>query len=147
MVDLYMGKPITTKADIWALGCLLYKLCFFSLPFGESTLAIQNGQYSLPEPVASQRYSKHLAALIRYMLEPDPDRRPDIYQVSYVAFRLAGRGETPVVNLHHSVPVEPDQLLFTQPDVVKSAAKPGKYHVARLFDNDGSLVMKLFIHS
>lgn len=43
MVDLYMGKTITTKADIWALGCLLYKLCFFTLPFGESTLAIQVG--------------------------------------------------------------------------------------------------------
>lgn len=41
MVDLYSGKAISTKADIWALGCLLYKLCFFTLPFGESTLAIQ----------------------------------------------------------------------------------------------------------
>lgn len=25
MVDLYAGKNITTKADIWALGCLLYR--------------------------------------------------------------------------------------------------------------------------
>lgn len=126
MVDLYMGKPITTKADIWALGCLLYKLCFFTLPFGESTLAIQNGAYSWPDNAAGQRYSKQLAALIRYMLEPDPDRRPDIYQVSYVAFKLAGRGETPVVNLHHSQPVEPDQLLFSQPDVIKTAVSTVK---------------------
>lgn len=111
MVDLYMGKPITTKADIWALGCLLYKLCFFSLPFGESTLAIQNGQYSPPE---NHKYSKQLVALMRYMLEPDPDRRPDIYQVSYVAFKLAGK-ETPVVNLHHSVPLEIDQLADPRP--------------------------------
>ncbi|CAF96149.1 unnamed protein product, partial [Tetraodon nigroviridis] len=36
MINLYAGKAITTKADIWALGCLLYKLCFFTLPFGES---------------------------------------------------------------------------------------------------------------
>lgn len=112
MVDLYMGKPITTKADIWALGCLLYKLCFFSLPFGESTLAIQNAQWTPPPD--NHRYSKQLVALIRYMLEPDPDRRPDVYQVSYVAFKLAGK-DTPVVNLHHSSPVEPDQLADPRP--------------------------------
>ena len=55
MVDLYSGKSITTKADIWALGCLLYKLCFFSLPFGESTLAIQNGNFTFPD---SSKYSE-----------------------------------------------------------------------------------------
>ena len=55
MIDLYTGKAITTKADIWALGCLLYKLCFFTLPFGESTLAIQSGNFSFPE---NSKYSE-----------------------------------------------------------------------------------------
>jgi len=32
------------------------------------------------------------------MLEPDPDVRPDIYQVSYFAFKLA-RKECPVQNI------------------------------------------------
>lgn len=32
------------------------------------------------------------------MLEPDPDKRPDIYQVSCVAFQLIGK-ENPVQNL------------------------------------------------
>ncbi|KAJ8959476.1 hypothetical protein NQ318_022173 [Aromia moschata] len=95
MVDMYSGKVISTKADIWALGCLLYKLCFFTLPFGESTLAIQSGNFSIPD---SSRYSKGLHQLIKYMLEPDPDQRPDIYQVSCVAFMLLGR-ENPVKNL------------------------------------------------
>lgn len=31
------------------------------------------------------------------MLEPDPDKRPDIYQVSYFAFKLAKK-ECPVPN-------------------------------------------------
>ncbi|KAF5280987.1 hypothetical protein FQA39_LY05192 [Lamprigera yunnana] len=96
MVDMYCGKPITTKADIWALGCLLYKLCFFTLPFGESTLAIQSGNFYIPD---SSRYSKGLHQLIRYMLEPDPDQRPDIFQVSYIAFPLLGK-ENPVQNLN-----------------------------------------------
>ncbi|XP_058804331.1 uncharacterized protein LOC131671713 isoform X2 [Phymastichus coffea] len=96
MVDMYCGKPITTKADIWALGCLLYKLCFFTLPFGESALAIQSGNFTVPD---NSRYSKFLHCLIRYMLEPDPDLRPDIYQVSAIAFQLAGK-ENSVQNLH-----------------------------------------------
>lgn len=78
-----------------ALGCLLYKLCFFTLPFGESSLAIQSGNFSIPD---NSRYSKGLHQLIRYMLEPDPDKRPDIYQVSSIAFPLLGK-ENPVVNL------------------------------------------------
>ncbi|XP_015590213.1 BMP-2-inducible protein kinase isoform X2 [Cephus cinctus] len=96
MVDMYCGKPITTKADIWALGCLLYKLCFFTLPFGESTLAIQSGNFVIPD---NSRYSKSLHCLIRYMLEPDPDVRPDIYQVSVIAFQIQGK-DCPVQNLH-----------------------------------------------
>lgn len=45
------------------------------------------------------RYSKNLHCLIRFMLEPDPDLRPDIYQVSAVAFQLLGK-DNPVQNLH-----------------------------------------------
>lgn len=98
MVDLYSGKSITTKSDIWALGCLLYKLCFFSLPFGESTLAIQNGFFTLPD---NSCYSRGVHALIRYMLEPDPEKRPDIFQVSSVTFKLANK-ECPVKNVNKS---------------------------------------------
>lgn len=95
MVDLYGNNIISTKSDIWALGCLLYRLCFFSLPFGESVLAIQNGVFTVPD---NSRYSRQLHSLIRYMLEVDPDKRPGIYQVSYVAFKLA-RKDCPVANI------------------------------------------------
>ncbi|KAL7981270.1 hypothetical protein Chor_002166 [Crotalus horridus] len=94
MVNLYSGKLITTKADIWALGCLLYKLCYFTLPFGESQVAICDGNFTIPD---NSRYTQGMHCLIRYMLEPDPDKRPDIYQVSYFAFKLAKR-ECPVPN-------------------------------------------------
>lgn len=36
------------------------------------------------------------------MLEPDPDMRPDIYQVSYFAFKMVRR-ECPVPNVHVSL--------------------------------------------
>ena len=63
MVDLYSNKPINTKSDIWALGCLLYKLCYYSTPFGESLLAIQEGRFTLPDNKANF-YSKHLNSII-----------------------------------------------------------------------------------
>lgn len=99
MVNLYGGKVITTKADVWAMGCLLYKLCYFTLPFGESQVAICDGSFTIPD---NSRYSHDMHCLIRYMLEPDPDLRPDIYQVSHFAFKLA-RIACPVQNVHNSI--------------------------------------------
>jgi serine/threonine protein kinase len=34
MVDLYSNDPVDERVDVWALGCLLYTLCFFVHPFG-----------------------------------------------------------------------------------------------------------------
>jgi AP2-associated kinase len=62
MVSLYSGSTITTKADIWALGCLLFKLCFFTTPFGESPLAIVSGRFFIPD---NSKYSESLHSLIR----------------------------------------------------------------------------------
>ncbi|XP_036835661.1 AP2-associated protein kinase 1 isoform X9 [Oncorhynchus mykiss] len=98
MINLYNGTVITTKADIWAMGCLLYKLCYFTLPFGESQVAICDGSFTIPD---NSRYSPDMHCLIRYMLEPDPEKRPDIYQVSHFSFRLAGI-ECPIRNVHNS---------------------------------------------
>ncbi|XP_036069500.1 AP2-associated protein kinase 1 isoform X3 [Oryzias melastigma] len=121
MINLYSGKAITTKADIWALGCLLYKLCFFTLPFGESQVAICDGSFTIPD---NSRYSQEMHCLIRYMLEPHPEKRPDIYQVSYFAFKLARR-ECPVPNLHNSpIPAKlPEPIRASEAVAKKSQTK------------------------
>ncbi|XP_048784301.1 AP2-associated protein kinase 1 isoform X11 [Lagopus muta] len=121
MVNLYSGKLITTKADIWALGCLLYKLCYFTLPFGESQVAICDGNFTIPD---NSRHSQDMHCLIRYMLEPDPDKRPDIYQVSYFAFKLAKK-ECPVQNVQNSpIPAKlPDPVKASEAAAKKSQPK------------------------
>ncbi|XP_074494534.1 AP2-associated protein kinase 1-like isoform X19 [Sebastes fasciatus] len=121
MVNLYGGMVITTKADIWAMGCLLYKLCYFTLPFGESSVAICDGSFTIPD---NSRYSQDMHCLIRYMLEPDPDMRPDIYQISYFAFKLARR-ECPVPNVHNSsIPAKlPEPIRASEAVAKKSHTK------------------------
>ncbi|XP_078107709.1 AP2-associated protein kinase 1-like isoform X10 [Sander vitreus] len=121
MVNLYGGMIITTKADIWAMGCLLYKLCYFTLPFGESQVAICDGSFTIPD---NSRYSQDMHCLIRYMLEPDPDKRPDVYQISYFAFKLARR-ECPVPNVHNSpIPAKlPEPIRASEAVAKKSQTK------------------------
>jgi AP2-associated kinase len=80
MIDLYSRLPITLKADIWAMGCLLYKLMYNTMPFGESILAIQNGTFVIPDDMA-QVYRRELNLFVRYILEIDINKRPDIWQV------------------------------------------------------------------
>ncbi|CAM4703247.1 unnamed protein product [Caretta caretta] len=126
MVNLYSGQLITTKADIWALGCLLYKLCYFTLPFGESQVAICDGNFTIPD---NSRYSQDMHCLIRYMLEPDPDKRPDIYQVSYFAFKLTKR-ECPVPNVQNS----PLPAKLPEPVKASEAAAKKSQPKARLTD-------------
>ncbi|KFO93113.1 BMP-2-inducible protein kinase, partial [Buceros rhinoceros silvestris] len=129
MVNLYGRKPITTKADIWALGCLLYKLCFFSLPFGESQVAICDGSFTVPD---NSRYSHSTHCLIRYMLEPDQEQRPDIFQVSYFAFKLAKK-DCPVSNINNS----PVPSALPEPMTASEAAARKSQIKARITDTVG----------
>ncbi|CAH9122827.1 unnamed protein product [Cuscuta epithymum] len=79
MWDLYRKELINEKVDIWALGCLLFRICFFKSAFdGESKLQILNGNYRIPE---LPKYSTTIIDLIKDMLQSSPDARPDITQV------------------------------------------------------------------
>ncbi|XP_072969682.1 actin-regulating kinase PRK1-like isoform X2 [Typha angustifolia] len=79
MWDLYRKEFISEKVDIWALGCLLFRICYLKLAFdGESKLQILNGNYRIPD---LPKYSSSITNLIKDMLENSPDSRPDITQV------------------------------------------------------------------
>lgn len=89
MIDVYRKQPIDEKADIWALGVFLYKLCYYTTPFEEvGQMAILNARFKFP---AYPRFSDQLKLLIASMLRERPSDRPNIYQVLQKACHLDGR--------------------------------------------------------
>eukprot|EP01090_Pellita_catalonica_P016946 TRINITY_DN5010_c0_g1_i1.p1 TRINITY_DN5010_c0_g1~~TRINITY_DN5010_c0_g1_i1.p1 ORF type:complete len:926 (+),score=176.67 TRINITY_DN5010_c0_g1_i1:282-3059(+) len=79
MVDLYRKKKINEKVDVWALGCLLYKMAFLDSPFEEgSPLQILNVSYKIPD---DSPYTAKISELIKFLLNPDPVKRPSIFTV------------------------------------------------------------------
>uniref|UniRef100_A0A8C9YMH6 Cyclin-G-associated kinase n=1 Tax=Sander lucioperca TaxID=283035 RepID=A0A8C9YMH6_SANLU len=79
MIDLYSNFPINDKQDIWALGCILYLLCFKQHPFEEGAkLQIVNGKYSIPQN--DVKYTVY-HNLIRSMLKVNPEERLSITEL------------------------------------------------------------------
>ncbi|KAH8719212.1 hypothetical protein GQ44DRAFT_762255 [Phaeosphaeriaceae sp. PMI808] len=79
MIDVYRKQPIDEKSDIWALGVLLYKLCYYTTPFEEvGQMAILNASFKYP---SYPHFSDRLKKLIAWTLRENPQQRPNIYQV------------------------------------------------------------------
>ncbi|KAL6244948.1 Ark- serine/threonine protein kinase [Rhinocladiella similis] len=97
MIDVYRKQPIDEKADIWALGVFLYKLCYYTTPFEEAgQMAILNARFKFP---GYPRFSDQLKLLIASMLRERPSDRPNIYQVLQKACKLDGR-DLPVQDIY-----------------------------------------------
>jgi len=67
MIDVYRKQPIDEKSDIWALGVLLYKLCYYKTPFEEQgQMAILNARFKFPGyPSFSDKLKKLIGKAIR----------------------------------------------------------------------------------
>jgi NIMA (never in mitosis gene a)-related kinase len=71
------GKPYSTKADIWALGVLVYYMCAQKLPFEANSLPllalkILKGSF----PPLNGPYTRELKTLILSLLQVDAKKRP-----------------------------------------------------------------------
>ncbi|KAF4589547.1 serine/threonine protein kinase [Ophiocordyceps camponoti-floridani] len=106
MIDVYRKQPLNEKADIWALGVLLYKLCYYTTPFEEQgQLAILNASFRYPDyPVFSDRIKKLIASMLRESIEA----RPNIYQVLKEACSMQGR-QIPIKDIYSGRPQTADR--------------------------------------
>ncbi|EZG12564.1 NAK protein kinase [Trichophyton rubrum CBS 202.88] len=97
MIDVYRKQPIDEKSDIWALGVLLYKLCYYTTPFDEGgQMAILNAKFKYP---AYPPFSDRLKLLIATMLKEHPKDRPNIYHVLRETCHMRGK-EVPIRDIY-----------------------------------------------
>lgn len=103
MVDLYRGQAINEKVDIWALGCILFKMAYGADAF-DSGLGIMNARYTFPEfRKTSPEFESFIGILfypillyqifiecLGYLLNSDPTARPNIHQVQERLASLRG---------------------------------------------------------
>jgi AP2-associated kinase len=79
MVDKYKQWNVTTKVDIWMLGCVAFTLVAGMHPFAdEQKLAIINANYTFP---SEKNLSEKCKDLIRWLLTPNPNDRPNVMNV------------------------------------------------------------------
>ncbi|EDV47744.1 cyclin-G-associated kinase [Drosophila erecta] len=105
MLDTWSNHPIGPKADIWALGCILYFLCYLKHPYEDGgKLRIINANYIIPPDPQYQCFRD----IIRGCLKVNPFERLDI---SMVLEGLAALAETHNWSLKepldlHTMPIE-----------------------------------------
>jgi len=85
--EIFKNKPYSHKADIWALGCVLYEMTTLKHAFDGSSInqlasKIIKGRY----PPISSRYSAHLKDLITAMLQVNANKRPSIERILTLPF-------------------------------------------------------------
>jgi len=117
MLDLYNNYRIDSQADIWALGCVLFVLCFSKHPFEDAAkLRIINGKYQIP---SSDKEFTDFYDLIRQMLQINPSDRPNINEV---IFALENIAQTKSV-VHH--PQQPLNFLKNTESLSSAAVDQG----------------------
>ncbi|KAG2154569.1 hypothetical protein DEU56DRAFT_976352 [Suillus clintonianus] len=108
MVDPYLRRSVDEKSDVWALGVLLYKLCYYTTPFEEhGPLAILNVQYRIPPyPV----YSSQMNTLIASMLREHGTQRPTIFELLAQVHAIRGTKSRFVYDIPPPQPLSPRAL-------------------------------------
>lgn len=109
-LDTWENHIIGVKTDVWALGCMLYLLCFQKHPFEDSAkLRIINGNYTIPQNSSYNCFHP----IIKGCLQTNPQNRFDI---STVLERLAAISESLQWNLRGPIKLRAKVKTPPQPE-------------------------------
>ncbi|XP_076465974.1 serine/threonine-protein kinase Nek10-like [Babylonia areolata] len=81
--EIVQNQPYGEKADIWALGCILYQMAVLDPPFFSNNMLtlvkkIVAAEYA---PITEDIYSKRLIDTVKSCLTVAPEERPDILEL------------------------------------------------------------------
>ncbi|KAL8610125.1 hypothetical protein ACOMHN_024591 [Nucella lapillus] len=81
--EIVQNQPYGEKADMWALGCILYQMAMLEPPFFSNNMLtlvkkIVAAEYA---PIGEESYSKRLADTVKSCLTVAPEERPDILEL------------------------------------------------------------------
>jgi serine/threonine protein kinase len=83
--EVCLGKPYDHKADVWAVGVILYEMIMLKKPFESDSI---NGVLSMITSCAYEPLSKdvdpNLKMLVVALLNKDFNKRPSIIEVANV---------------------------------------------------------------
>lgn len=98
-LDTWNNYPIGVKTDVWALGCILFCMCYKKHPFEDAAkLRIINGNYTIPSDSRFVCFTD----IIRGCFMVDPNSR---FDVSMILERLGAISETKDWSLKGSLEV------------------------------------------
>nr|XP_018880413.2 serine/threonine-protein kinase Nek10 isoform X1 [Gorilla gorilla gorilla]XP_055236900.1 serine/threonine-protein kinase Nek10 isoform X1 [Gorilla gorilla gorilla]XP_055236901.1 serine/threonine-protein kinase Nek10 isoform X1 [Gorilla gorilla gorilla]XP_055236902.1 serine/threonine-protein kinase Nek10 isoform X1 [Gorilla gorilla gorilla] len=82
--EVLKSEPYGEKADVWAVGCILYQMAALNPPFYSTNMLSLATKIveAVYEPVPEGIYSEKVTDTISRCLTPDAEARPDIVEVS-----------------------------------------------------------------
>ncbi|XP_028820371.1 serine/threonine-protein kinase Nek10 isoform X2 [Denticeps clupeoides] len=103
--EIVKNEPYGEKADVWAIGCILYQLATLRPPFYSTNMLSLATKIveAVYEPVGEGVFSERMTELIKWCLTPDPDSRPDIVEVSTRICDIMMRFMDNLCNAHNAL--------------------------------------------